>query len=329
MGGGQTVGTLAPEGVAPTGVRALPGVAAVDTIRTVQVSAPAVDGGTAPVSLVVTDSQERRSIALYRYASGDPDAIWAQLQAGAVIVSEPYAFRQHVPPQGGAVTLLTDRGPHGFPVAAIYYDYASDQGRVQISRAVYEQYWDDRAISALAVYAAPGQALDPLAETLRAALADTALQVQANRALRDQALVVFDRTFAITNALRLLAVVVAFIGVLSALLALQLERARELATLQALGLTPGQLWRLTFLETGLMGLAAGLFSLPTGYILAVVLVYVINLRSFGWTIEMQRDAGGLSCRRWSSASWRRCWPPSTRCGGCCACRSRRPCVRSD
>ncbi|MBP7694561.1 MAG: ABC transporter permease, partial [Anaerolineales bacterium] len=287
-GGSQTTVTLAPE--LADRLRAVPGVAAVETIRTVQVSAPAETGaGPRPVSLVVADARTRRAASLYRYASGDPDAIWAQLQAGAVIVSEPYAFRQHVPPQGGAVTLLTDRGPHTFPVAAIYYDYASDQGRVQISRSVYEQYWDDRAISALAVYAAPGQALDPLAETLRAALADTALQVQANRALRDQALVVFDRTFAITNALRLLAVVVAFIGVLSALLALQLERARELATLQALGLTPGQLWQLTFLETGLMGLAAGLFSLPTGYILAVVLVYVINLRSFGWTIQMQSE----------------------------------------
>jgi putative ABC transport system permease protein len=158
-----------------------------------------------------------------------------------------------------------------------------------ISRDVYEQFWDDRALSGLAVYVAPGAEVARLADELRSALSGTALQVQVNAALRDQALVVFDRTFAITNALRILAVVVAFIGVLSALMALQLERARELATLQALGLTGGQLWRLTFLETGLMGLAAGLFSLPTGYVLALVLVYVINLRSFGWTIEMQLD----------------------------------------
>jgi putative ABC transport system permease protein len=113
--------------------------------------------------------------------------------------------------------------------------------------------------------------------------------VQVNRALRDQALVVFDRTFAITNALRILAVIVAFIGVLSALMALQIERARELATLQALGLTAGQLWRLTLTETGLMGATAGLLSLPTGYVLALVLVYVINLRSFGWTIALTLD----------------------------------------
>ncbi|HOU40270.1 MAG TPA: ABC transporter permease, partial [Promineifilum sp.] len=97
---------------------------------------------------------------------------------------------------------------------------------------------------------------------------------------------IFDRTFAITSALRLLAVIVAFIGVLSALMSLQLERARELGTLRATGMTRRQLWGLTLLETGLMGTTAGLLALPVGYGLAWILVYVINVRSFGWTLSM-------------------------------------------
>ena len=43
------------------------------------------------------------------------------------------------------------------------------------------------------------------------------------------------------------------------------------------------------LETGLIGTVAGLLAMPTGIILAVVLVYIINLRSFGWTLEMRLD----------------------------------------
>jgi putative ABC transport system permease protein len=111
--------------------------------------------------------------------------------------------------------------------------------------------------------------------------------VQQNHQLRQQALRVFDGAFAITSALRLLAVLTAFVGVLSALLALQLERSRELATLRALGLTRAGLQGLTLLETGLMGAAASLFSLPTGLLLALLLIYVINVRSFGWTIQLQ------------------------------------------
>jgi putative ABC transport system permease protein len=265
-------------------VAGVTGVGAVDTVRRVEVDSP--DG---PVSLVVSDSRTRRSASLYRFANGDPEAIWNAVQNGAVVVSEPFAFRHNLPATGGTVTLRTEQGEKTFNVVAIYYDYASDQGAVLMSRTIYEQYWSDRGISGIGVYAAPGVNVPELADAIRVALKDTPLQVQVNSELRKQALVVFDRTFAITDALRLLAVVVAFIGVLSALMALQLERARELATLQALGLTPPQLWKLTLLETGLMGATAGLLSLPTGFILALVLIYVINLRSFGWTIQMTLD----------------------------------------
>jgi putative ABC transport system permease protein len=121
---------------------------------------------------------------------------------------------------------------------------------------------------------------------IREALSGTGLEVQANRSVRSRALAIFDRTFAITSALRLLTILVAFVGVMSAMMAMLLERTRELGTLQALGLTSGGLWRLTMLETGLMGACAGVLSWPVGIIMAAVLIYVINLRSFGWTIQL-------------------------------------------
>ena len=110
--------------------------------------------------------------------------------------------------------------------------------------------------------------------------------VGSNRALREGTLAIFDRTFAITAVLQLLATVVAFIGILSALMALQLERARELGMLRANGLTPGQLWGVVLAQTGLMGLTAGLLAAPLGLALSLVLVYVINRRSFGWSMEL-------------------------------------------
>ena len=112
------------------------------------------------------------------------------------------------------------------------------------------------------------------------------LSVQSNVTLRQGSLDIFDRTFAITDALRLLAVVVAFIGVLSTLMSLQLERTREIGILRATGMTPRQLGTLTLLETGLMGAMAGVFAMPLGYALAWILIYVINVRSFGWTLQM-------------------------------------------
>ncbi len=136
----------------------------------------------------------------------------------------------------------------------------------------------------------PGEDIDRTVDGLRGAL--TGVQdviVRPNAVLRDEALAVFDRAFAITGALQLLAAVVAFIGVLAALLSLQLERARELGLLRAVGLTVGQLRGLVFLETGLMGTVAGLLAMPTGLALAVVLIFIINRRSFGWTMQLFAD----------------------------------------
>jgi putative ABC transport system permease protein len=259
----------------------LPGVETVETFRSVT-----VDSEFGPIQLSVADASRARDARLYRFASGSAAEVWQQVVNGTVIVSEPFAYQHGLSARGGRVQLQTDQGPKTFPVVGVYYDYASDRGTVLMAKSTYHRYWRDRAISSIALYLAPGVLEDQVQGRVRAALAGSGLTVQPNRSIRQEALRIFDRTFAITGALRLLAVLIAFVGVVSALLALQLERSRELATLQALGLTKGGLWSLTLLETGLMGLTAGLLSLPTGLILALVLIYVINLRSFGWTIQL-------------------------------------------
>ncbi len=152
---------------------------------------------------------------------------------------------------------------------------------------VYRTIWQDTAITALGLHLKQGVDPDAVAAELQAVLQEIQqVLVRPNRALRKDVMEVFDRTFAITVALRLQATMVAFIGILNALLLLQFEKQREVGILRALGLTGRQLWQLVMVETGLMGFAAGLLSLPTGYALAVILVYVINRRSFGWTLQL-------------------------------------------
>ena len=79
---------------------------------------------------------------------------------------------------------------------------------------------------------------------------------------------------------------VAFIGILGAMLALQLERAREFAVLRALGMTPAQLGGMVTLQTGVIGLLSGLAAVPLGLVMAWVLIDVINRRAFGWQMDM-------------------------------------------
>ncbi len=263
-----------------------PGVAAAYSVRRVTVAAP--DG---PAQLVAIDAGPRTAAA-FRFKQGKPAAAWAAFDDGStVLVSEPYAFRHHLD-VGDTLRLQSDRGLRAFVVRGVYYDYASDQGVVLMSRATYERYYDDRERSGLALYAEPGVEVPVLVERLRARVAGLqSVFIRSNRALRDASLEVFDRTFTVTVVLRLLAVLVAFVGVMSALMALQLEQARTVAVLRANGMTPGQVGGLVTLQTGLMGLVAGVLSMPLGLALAFLLIHVINRRSFGWTMQMDLSPG--------------------------------------
>src|SRR5690606_40011232 len=98
-------------------------------------------------------------------------------------------------------------------------------------------------------------------------------------------LAIFDRTFAITDVLRLLAILVAFVGVLSALSAQQLQRQREYALLRAVGMDGGQVARMMLGQTLVMGAGAGLLALPPGLMMSQVLIDVIHPRSFGWSMQ--------------------------------------------
>jgi len=262
-------------------LRTLDGVAGAYSVRRVSVQA---DVG--PTELVAIEPGPETA-DVYQFKAGDPDAIWPRFRERAtVFVSEPYAYR-HDLAVGDTVRLQTDRGSRDVPVEGIYYDYGSDRGVVMMSRSTYERFYDDRGISGLAFYAAEDTSVDALIAEMRAA--SSGLQdvlIRSNQALRETSLKVFDRTFTITTVLRILAVVVAFIGVLSALMALALERRREMGVLRATGMTPPQLGGFVTLQTGLMGAIAGLLSLPLGYALAYVLVFVINKRSFGWTLQL-------------------------------------------
>jgi putative ABC transport system permease protein len=209
------------------------------------------------------------------------------MQAGGVLLSEPLANRLSIRRPGEEIPLWTPQGWHSFPVIGIYYDYASSEGTVLMALDVYRGFWQDEALSALALRLEPGSSADEVARGLQDHLAgQQQLSIRPNEALRQDVLEVFDRTFAITVALRLLATGVAFVGVLNALLLLQLEKQREVGIMRALGLTGQQLWRLVMVETGMMGLVAGLLAMPAGYTLALILVYVINRRSFGWTLQL-------------------------------------------
>src|SRR4029077_11678140 len=124
------------------------------------------------------------------------------------------------------------------------------------------------------------------------------IAVAENRTLRAGAVIVFDRTFAITYALEAVAIIVAMLGAANSLLALVLDRRREFGVLRFLGAAPAQVRRMVLIEAGILGLLADLLGLALGFVVSLLLIYVVNKQRFGWTIRFHPPvsllAGALS-----------------------------------
>jgi putative ABC transport system permease protein len=226
--------------------------------------------------------------------SGDPAAVWRSFESDqAVLVSDAYAWRYDVSP-GDTVTLDARQGPVSLRVAAVYQSYDSNDGAIMMSRQTYDGLYDDEGIDSIGLYLDTDADAELLMEQMRRlGEGRQSLIMNSNERIRDLSLGIFDRTFVITNVLYWLAVGVAVIGILGAMLALQLERAKEFAVLRSLGMTPAQTGALVTTQCGFIGLLAGLASLPLGLLMAWVLIEVINRRAFGWQIGMVVESGPL------------------------------------
>lgn len=285
----RSAGTPLPEGVLAQ-VRSTAGVEQLSMGRQVRVEGPA-----GPVNLLAITMAEA-SYRGFRFKGETLPGLWAGFDAGEqLLVSEPYAYRNGVQP-GDRLKLLTPDGYRWFSVGGVFFDYGSDRGMLVMEGRRYASLWRDSAIATIGVFLEPDVDGQQVLSGLRATLSalDPRLRVRANREIREYSMAVFDRTFTITRVLRLLVVGVAFVGILNALMALQLERSREHAILRATGMTPGQLMGQISLQTGLLGLMAGLFALPLGWLMGDLLIRVINLRAFGWTLQQILPAGVLA-----------------------------------
>jgi putative ABC transport system permease protein len=237
-----------------------------------------------------------------KFLSGDADKILSSLKGqDRAIVSEPFANKHHV--KAGQILKLA-LGTRAVPltVAGIYYDYSSDRGFVVVDRETLLRYLPQQPATNIAVYVAPGADAEKVRREIESKLRNYPVSIAPNEVLRRGAVEVFDRTFAITYALEGVAIIVAMLGAANSLLALVLARRREIGLIRYLGAAKAQVRSMILTEAGLLGLLSGLLGLALGTALSLVLIYVVNKQSFGWTIQFHPPAlllGGALVLVWA------------------------------
>jgi putative ABC transport system permease protein len=113
------------------------------------------------------------------------------------------------------------------------------------------------------------------------------LEMASGVELRRDVLRIFDETFAVTTILLLIALLVATLGIATTLSVMVLERIRHLQTLCAVGASHRQIRSMIFWEAVFMVAAGEVLGVVCGFVLAELLIDVINLHAFGWTFMYQ------------------------------------------
>lgn len=259
----------------------LSGVAAVDRLRAYEIT---FDG--MPATLASVDLRVLRSYRSSDFFSGRPtEQVLSQLRGqNNVIVTEPFAYKHKVK-TGDSLRLSLGETKASFKIVDVYYDYASERGYILMDRDTMLRYLPDPTPSNLAVFVAGGANAEAVRKSIQEIAAGHRILIFSDRDLRTEAIRIFDRTFAITYALEAVAIFVAVMGIAGAFVALVIDRRRELGLMRFLGASSAQIRKLILVEAGLLGLLANLAGFALGYFISLILVFVINKQSFGWTIR--------------------------------------------
>jgi len=259
----------------------LPGVKAVDSFRALEAEYQGQ-----PALIASVDGEVFLNLKVIRFTRGNRQAILQQFAAGqAILVTESFSIKRQVK-AGDRIKLNTPKGEKDFLIAGVFYDYSSDWGMVLLEKKIFQSLWDDETFHSAGIYLKEGVSQETFKETLRERYSKPyRLFVVSHRELRNEVLKIFDQTFAITYALEFIAIIVAILGIINSLNALIIERQRDIGIIRAVGAFRRQIEKTTLIEAGMIGFFSHILGLLCGFLLSVLLIYVINKQSFGWTIQ--------------------------------------------
>ena len=202
-----------------------------------------------------------------------------------MIVSELFSYRHGVR-RGDTIRLALGSGIVELGVAGVFYDYSGERDLLIGDRVALGEHLPDPRLSSAGVYLRPDADLEGSHAALARAVSGRDVEVTPTRSIREEAIRIFDRAFAITHALELIAMFVAILGMAEALLNLVFDRRSELALLRMHGASTGQVRRLVLVQAGLLGLLASLVGLALGAVNSQIILRVIHKQSFGWSVQL-------------------------------------------
>ena len=172
-------------------------------------------------------------------------------------------------------------------VRGIWRDYERLNGALVIDLDDYRRLTGDERVNSVWAWLEPGADLDAAIAAVRAVMpSDVQYDVRLPGEIRGLSLRIFDRTFAVTYLLEAVAVLIGLCGISTSMSAQVLARRAEFGMLRHLGFTRGQVAAMLAAEGAALGLVGVIAGLALGWLVSLILIYVVNRQSFHWSMDL-------------------------------------------
>lgn len=181
-------------------------------------------------------------------------------------------------------------------IAGIFRDYGRQHGALAIDLASYQRFSNDDQYTGIAIWLAnqtdPALVLNQLRSTIPI-FKDQEFTSRSD--LRALSLTIFDRSFALTYALEIAALLVAIFAVATGFAGQALIRQKEYALVYYLGQSSTQRISWISAESGLLLVVAVIWGTVLGLIMSQILIHRVNPQSFHWTMDTSVPYYALVC----------------------------------
>ncbi len=189
---------------------------------------------------------------------------------------------------GDTVEIGTPTGKHSFLITYTSISYSTTSGFLYLDRKWLKEHWGLDDTTQLSIYLRKGEDVQRFIDKLSARLQDRyALTITDSKQLRENSIAIFDKSFALTYAIELIAILISLIGVINTLLILVFEKKREISIIRYLGGSWNHIQNIMVLSAGIIGVAGIALGYIMGHLISLVIIHVINKISFGWEVHLK------------------------------------------
>jgi putative ABC transport system permease protein len=194
---------------------------------------------------------------------------------------------------GTRITLPIATPPPVFVVAGVWRDYGRQFGAIQMRLADYQALSGDNKVNDAALWLQEGVTPEQAIASMKRLPFGDALEFSEPGEIHASSLKFFDRSFAVTYLLEMVAIVIGLLGVAASFSAQALARGKEFGMLRHIGATRRQILAMLAVEGGLVTVLGIVLGFALGGCISLILVFIVNPQSFHWTMQLSLPWRGL------------------------------------